>query len=34
MSGIYGPKRISIIGEWKRLPIEELYAMYSSTNII
>ena len=31
---IFGPKRDEVTGEWKRLHNEELYALYSSPNII
>jgi hypothetical protein len=31
---IFGPKRDEVTGEWRRLHNEELYALYSSTNII
>jgi hypothetical protein len=31
---IFGPKRDEVTGEWKRLYNEELYGVYSSTNII
>jgi hypothetical protein len=31
---IFGPKRNDVIGEWRRLHNEELYAVYSSPNII
>jgi hypothetical protein len=31
---IFGPKRDEATGEWKRLHNEELYALYSSPNII
>jgi hypothetical protein len=31
---IFGPKRDGVTGEWRRLHNEELYAMYSSPNII
>jgi hypothetical protein len=31
---IFGPKRDDVTGEWKRLHKKELYAMYSSPNII
>jgi hypothetical protein len=31
---IFGPKRDKVIGEWRRLHIKELYAVYSSPNII
>jgi hypothetical protein len=31
---IFGSKRYEVTGEWKRLQKEELYALYSSTNII
>jgi hypothetical protein len=30
----YGPKRNEVTGEWRRLHNEELYALYSSPNII
>jgi hypothetical protein len=31
---IFGPKRDEVIGEWRRLHNKELYAVYSSPNII
>jgi hypothetical protein len=31
---IFGPKRDEATGEWRRLHNEELYALYSSPNII
>ena len=31
---IIGPKRDEVTGEWRRLHNEELYALYSSPNII
>jgi hypothetical protein len=31
---IFGPKRDEITGEWRRLHKEELYALYSSPNVI
>ena len=31
---IFGPKRDEVTREWRRLHNEELYALYSSTNII
>ena len=31
---IFGPKRDEVIGEYKRLHNKELYALYSSPNII
>jgi hypothetical protein len=31
---IFGPKRDEITGEWRRLHTKELYALYSSPNII
>jgi hypothetical protein len=31
---IFGRKRDEVTGEWRRLHTEELYAMYSSANII
>ena len=31
---IFWPKRDEITGEWRRLHNEELYALYSSPNII
>jgi hypothetical protein len=31
---IFGPKRDEVTGEWRRLHNEELYALYSSLNII
>jgi hypothetical protein len=31
---IFGPKRDEVTGEWRRLHGEELYALYSSPDII
>jgi hypothetical protein len=31
---ILGPKRDEVTGEWRRLHNKELYALYSSPNII
>jgi hypothetical protein len=31
---LFGPKRDEVTGEWRRLHNKELYALYSSTNII
>jgi hypothetical protein len=31
---IFGPKRDEVTGEWRRLHNEEIYALYSSPNII
>jgi hypothetical protein len=31
---IFGPKREEVTGEWRRLHNKQLYAMYSSPNII
>jgi hypothetical protein len=31
---IFGPKRDEVTGEWRRLHNKELYALYSSLNII
>ena len=31
---IFGPKRDGVTGEWRRLHDEELYALYSSLNIL
>jgi hypothetical protein len=31
---IFGPKRDEVTGEWRRLHNGELYALYSSPNII
>jgi hypothetical protein len=31
---IFGPKRNEVTGEWRRLHNKELYALYSSQNII
>jgi hypothetical protein len=30
---IFGPKREKAVGDWRRLHIEELHNLYSSTNI-
>jgi hypothetical protein len=34
LSRIFGPKRDEVTGEWRRLHNKELYALYSSPNII
>jgi hypothetical protein len=31
---IFGPKRAEVTGEWRRLHNKQLYALYSSPNII
>jgi hypothetical protein len=31
---IFGPRRDELTGEWRRLHNKELYALYSSPNII
>jgi hypothetical protein len=31
---IFGPKRDEVTGEWRRLHNKELYALYSSPNIM
>jgi hypothetical protein len=31
---IFGPKRVDVTGEWRKLLIEELHNLYSSPNII
>jgi hypothetical protein len=31
---IFGPKRDEVTGEWRRLHNNELYALYSSPNVI
>jgi hypothetical protein len=31
---IFGPKRDEVTGEWRRLHEKELYALYSTPNII
>jgi hypothetical protein len=31
---IFGPERNEVTGEWKRLHNKELYALYSSPNVI
>jgi hypothetical protein len=30
---IFGPKRDEVIGEWRKLHVEELNDLYSSSNI-
>ena len=34
LRGILGPERDEVTGEWRRLQKEEIYALYSSPNII
>ena len=34
LSRIFGPKRDEVTGEWRRLHNKELYALYSSPNVI
>ena len=34
LRGIFGSERDEVTGEWRRLHNEELYALYSSPNII
>jgi hypothetical protein len=31
---IFGPKRDEVTGEWRRLHTKELYALYSTPNIL
>jgi hypothetical protein len=31
---VFGPKRDEVTGEWKRLYVEELHALYSSADTI
>jgi hypothetical protein len=31
---IFGPKRDEVRGKWRRLHMEELYALYTSPNIV
>jgi hypothetical protein len=31
---IFGPKRDEVTGDWRKLLNEELYSLYSSTNIM
>jgi hypothetical protein len=31
---IFGPKRDEVTGEWRRLHNKELYALYSSPNVM
>ena len=33
LRGIFGPERDEVTGEWRRLHEEELYGVFSSTNI-
>ena len=34
LSGIFGPKRDELTGEWRKLHTEELNDLYSSPNIV
>jgi hypothetical protein len=34
LSGVFGPKRAEVTGEWRKLHDEELNDLYSSPNII
>jgi hypothetical protein len=34
MYSVFGPKRDEVTGEWRRLHKKEVYALYSSPNII
>jgi hypothetical protein len=34
LRGIFGPKTDKVMGEWRKLHIEELHTLYSSLNII
>jgi hypothetical protein len=34
LSGIFGPKRDEVTGEWRKLHVEEFNDLYSSPNIV